>query len=311
MRENWKDAFSFNHKERKGVAVLLSGIVLVIILDQVWPIVLPPKELDITVITIPQHDSVVQNKFEPEKTLKNGENMTFPIFRFDLNTVSESELQEMGFKAYQIKMLLNYREAGGVFYSKQDFQKLYFVNDSIYNRFEKVISIEKTQKKVDSVPTDNKRAESASVIRKVDRVTVPSKKKPTFTVALNQSDTSEWKRFYGIGSGYSNRIVNYRKKLGGFIRKEQLLEVYGIDSVLYQRIEPQLEVDLSFVKKMNLNTVSTTRLSRHPYITWNMARLITDSRVQDGLFEDTEDLLTRDLLNEVLYIKIVGYLEVY
>ncbi len=311
MRENWKDAFSFNHKERKGVAVLLTGIVLVIILDQVWPIVIPPKKLDITVTTIPQHDTVVQNQFEPEKTLKDGEKMTFPIFRFDLNTVSKSELQEMGFKTYQIKMLLNYREAGGVFYAREEFRKLYFVNDSIYNRFEKVISIEKVQKQGETVPTETEKKEETLTAQKLEKVKVRKKKKPLFTVAMNQSDTSEWKRFYGIGSGYSNRIVKYRNKLGGFIRKEQLLEVYGIDTNLYQRIEPQLEVDVSFVRKMNLNTVSTTRLSRHPYITWNMARLITDSRVQDGLFEDTEDLLTRGLLNEVLYIKIVGYLEVY
>jgi hypothetical protein len=39
---------------------------------------------------------------------------------------------------------------------------------------------------------------------------------------------------------FSKRIVNYREKLGGFISKEQIREVYGISNELYQSIESQL-----------------------------------------------------------------------
>jgi competence protein ComEA len=61
------------------------------------------------------------------------------------------------------------------------------------------------------------------------------------TISLNSTDTAEWKKIPGIGSVYASRIVKYRKRLGGFARKEQLLEVYGVDSELYARIAPYIQ----------------------------------------------------------------------
>ena len=62
------------------------------------------------------------------------------------------------------------------------------------------------------------------------------------TISLNATDTAEWKRVPGIGTVYASRIVKYHERLGGFARKEQLLEVYGVDGELYARIAPYIEV---------------------------------------------------------------------
>src|SRR5690606_32795545 len=71
---------------------------------------------------------------------------------------------------------------------------------------------------------------------------------PGETISLNSSDTTEWKKIPGIGSSYSTRIVKYRTLLGGFINKNQLLEVYGIDSEMYSRISPYITEDPNFTK---------------------------------------------------------------
>jgi DNA uptake protein ComE-like DNA-binding protein len=313
MKENWKDAFSFNHRERKGTAILLMIIAISLLVDAIYPIVFPPEKLSYSIVSYNLSTDTLQSDVKSHQRINKKKRITYPIFRFDPNSVSESQLQKLGFKAYQIQMLMNYRKAGGEFKDPSDFDKLYFVNDSIYKRFVNFLDFPLNFSELDSVPSEGTRENSATKHERVEEISLKTEKKdkPSFKVMMNQSDTSSWKRFRGIGSGYANRIVKYRDILGGYVNKEQLLEVYGFDTSLYQRIEHQLVIDKTFIKRINLNTVSTNRLSKHPYITWNMARRITDSRVQDGPFESTEDLLKRNLLNEVLYRKIVEYLEVY
>ena len=53
-------------------------------------------------------------------------------------------------------------------------------------------------------------------------------KLPPVVVEINTADSAELMRLNGIGASFSRRIVKYRNLLGGFISKEQLLEVYGM-----------------------------------------------------------------------------------
>lgn len=62
-------------------------------------------------------------------------------------------------------------------------------------------------------------------------------------VELNSADTTELKTVRGIGSVFANRIVKYRKLIGGYHSKDELLEVYGITPERYEGIAPQVWVD--------------------------------------------------------------------
>ena len=64
----------------------------------------------------------------------------------------------------------------------------------------------------------------------------------------------------------------------------QLLEVYGIDSVLFKQIRPYLLVFTNDVKKININTCSEKDLSSHPYISCKMAKFILKYREHHGVF---------------------------
>ncbi len=83
-----------------------------------------------------------------ENTIQNNKVNTQAYFSFNPNTVNETDLQRLGFSEKQIRNLLNYRKAGGKFYQKADFQKLYFVNDSIYAIYEAYIIIPQQKKKL-------------------------------------------------------------------------------------------------------------------------------------------------------------------
>lgn len=110
-------------------------------------------------------------------------------------------------------------------------------------------------------------------------------------VDINTADTTLLKELPGIGSSFAKRIVEYRGKLGGFIGKEQLLEVYGMDSTRYGNIEKYMIVDSIFTPdKLRINYDSFKVLNRHPYLEYEDVKKIVNYREQKGLITSWEQL---------------------
>lgn len=118
--------------------------------------------------------------------------------------------------------------------------------------------------------------------------TPPSSDKPSFyrqspraekypkgtVVELNTADTTILKKVPGIGSAFSNRIVKYRKLLGGFYSVSQLSEVYGIDEERYEALKEWFCVNPELVLKRSVHHLPADSLSRHPYINYRQARVL-------------------------------------
>ena len=62
-------------------------------------------------------------------------------FPFDPNTVSQQDLQRLGFSEKQAASIVNYRAKGGRFHRPSDFAKSFVVADSVFRRLEPYISI--------------------------------------------------------------------------------------------------------------------------------------------------------------------------
>ena len=62
-------------------------------------------------------------------------------FRFNPNTVSDEDLQRLGFSPKQAASIVNYRNKGGRFRRKSDFAKSFVVSDSVFKRLEPFIDI--------------------------------------------------------------------------------------------------------------------------------------------------------------------------
>ena len=127
-------------------------------------------------------------------------------------------------------------------------------------------------------------------------------------IELNTAGTELLKKLKGIGDSYSNRIVKYRNLLGGFVKKEQLMEVYGMDTALYNQINDKVTVDASKIRKININKCSVELLKKHPYIKWNVASAIINYREQHGNFSVIADIKKTDLIDEDLFGKVAPYL---
>lgn len=112
----------------------------------------------------------------------------------------------------------------------------------------------------------------------------PFKEKTIPVININTADTTLLKELPEIGPSFARRIVEYRGKLGGYVEKEQLLEVYGMDSTRFGKIENYVVVDSVFVPvRLRVNHDSFKVLNRHPYLDYEDVKKIVNHREQKGL----------------------------
>ena len=116
-------------------------------------------------------------------------------------------------------------------------------------------------------------------------------------VNLNEADTLELQDLYGIGPYFARSIVKYRNLLGGYVNKEQLLEVRGMTDDRYQAIAPHIVLDSFNIRKININTADYKTLRRHPYIDSHIAQAIIKMRGAGIRFSKPDDLLKISLID--------------
>lgn len=147
-------------------------------------------------------------------------------FRFDPNTVSLEDLQRLGFSTKQAQSIVNYREKGGRFKRKSDFQKSYVVSDSVYERLEPYIDIP--------------------------------------LLDINKADSAAFDSLPGIGGYFARKMVEYRSLLGGYSYPEQLMDIYHFDQQKYDALSDL--ITCSEPEPYPLWTLTEDQLRRHPYI---------------------------------------------
>lgn len=123
---------------------------------------------------------------------------------------------------------------------------------------------------------------------------------------INEADTNELIKLPMVSNGRARMIWKYRELLGGFISKEQLREVFTIDSIVYNVISPLIYIDNSLIKKLNLNADQI----RHPYLTKSLLYAIKAYRKQHGDFKTIEEFKGLALVDEQLYVKLAPYLSI-
>src|SRR5690606_26716306 len=97
-------------------------------------------------------------------------------------------------------------------------------------------------------------------------------------------------------------------KLGGFYKKEQLLEVYRLTDSIYQGIAPQVMVDETLLRKININKATEQEMFAHPYFRNGIGRAIFNYRNQHGDYKRIEDLNKLHILDEEKISKIKPYI---
>lgn len=244
-----RDWYVLNKTQRRGTLVLVCVLFLVLL----WKLYDVPTVEETAVYMAQLHiqKSTSTKDSKPQSRVKKDS-----LFLFDPNVVSENELYAIGLPEKLIHNILNYRRAGGKFYSKESLKKLYAINDSMYSVLEPYVLITNTNRA--EIPVKSIHTKPSSTY---------SYFKNKICVDLNKADSTELEQLKGIGKVLASRIVRYRHRLGGFYSVEQLKEVYGLKDSLYQFIieKNQLFVDTTAILKIPIRTADFKRMIRHPY----------------------------------------------
>ena len=105
------------------------------------------------------------------------------------------------------------------------------------------------------------------------------------SINLNKVDSATLESLPVFGPVLSGRAIKFRKALGGFIRVEQLLDVFGFNDDNYSTVNKWFYILEEDVYKLCVNSASWSDLKRHPYIGYDGARIIDRYRTHHELQE--------------------------
>ena len=228
------------------------------------------------------------------------ETMDAALFSFDPNTISVDDWQRLGVKEKTAQSIQKYLAKGGKFRQPSDLKKIWGISPEKADQLIPYVNIAAAENKYSSSYASNTASEARPVYEK---------KRPAL-ININAADTLGYANLPGIGAGYARRITKFRDKLGGFYSVAQVAETFGLPDSTYQKILPYLQVDGSQVKKINVNTATEETLKEHPYIRWQLAKVITAYKVQHGAFKKIEDLKSVMTITPDIYEKLTHYLVV-
>jgi competence protein ComEA len=300
IRRWLKESVALSHSQANGFIVLIPLLGIVIFSGPAWHWYMSERADD-TSRDVAILDSLVA-RWEVQAVTQgtggqaSGQSTLFP---FDPNHVTVEELLALGFSTNLATRIDRYRQKGGKFFVKKDLLKIYGIDSSFYKQLYAFIDLpEKSQQKRTRQKTMAYERESKSV-----KTTSSAK------FDLNKADTSQLMNVDGIGKKRSLRIIKYRDALGGFIRIDQIQEVYGLDSTVVRKLSLECFIAEEYQPvTINVNTSDEKTLASHPYLSNAAARSIVAYRFQHGEFKTIEELRNIHALDEKTIQKITPYL---
>jgi DNA uptake protein ComE-like DNA-binding protein len=208
-------------------------------------------------------------------------------FKFNPNFITDYKAYTIGLSVEEYKRLQHFRSKGKWINSTSAFQAVTQVSDSLLEVLEPQFRFPEWGKKNEA---------PFSVNSKVKK-------------DLNTADVQMLQSVSGIGSVLSERIVKYRDYLGGFSEMNQCYEVFGLDSLVVQKLREQFEIlTPPFIVKLNMNEATLDELQKIPYLSRSDARKIIAYRTKNKTISlNILSELFEDFPNKTERIKLYLY----
>jgi DNA uptake protein ComE-like DNA-binding protein len=239
------------------------------------------------------------------------------LFNFDPNTTSVDSLRLLPIPSFIADNIVKYRSKGGKFKKPDDLKRIYGI-DNHFNKLLPFISIGSkiTKDTINGVffKKENLQIEDTNYFVKKfekpseDSISIKPKPKEKYKADVNVADEYQLMMVSGIGAYYAKVIIEYRDKLGGFIRKDQLYEIQKIPKERMDLLIDYLIVDPNKITKLCLNQVGNYKIISHPYLTrkqWNIVILYRDNH--KGI-KDLEDFKRVGIFQQSDIDKVKPYL---
>lgn len=199
---------------------------------------------------------------------------------FRIDTVSVRYLRAIGaLSKRQAEAFVRWRDLSGI-YDMEELRDCYVVSDSVAAALEPYVIFPE---------------------RKARPIEEP--------IELNTADSAALRSVSGIGPKTVVSILNYRERLGGFLRAEQLAEVPGVTERNYEKILKQIYCDSCKIRKIDINFASPKVLGRHPYIAPQALRKLLKARQLKGGWSTAEELVEENIMTRKEAARLAPYLQ--
>lgn len=277
--------FSFSKGERVAIVTILAAILILVLACLFRPSRQSLNDASLhnldSLLALRQAAVETQRQQQAEKAQEVAELHPFP---FNPNTLSEEEWLRIGLTDRQVRNIMNYKAKGGKFYSKKDLGKLYTISEEEFAQLEPFIVLPEVSRGTGYKSSSKKQEEKAGEEPK------PVEKKAIPIVDLNTVDSTTLVELPQIGPYTASRIVEFREKLGGFVNKEQLLDVKGMDEARFAAIQPYINLGAVEIRKVDVNRADFKTLVHHPYLSYEQVKLIFNQREKRGMIKNWEQL---------------------
>jgi competence protein ComEA len=268
-----KSHFLFAKSEQGGILLFITLIVL--LLTMYFFLDFSTEEtLDISSTEVAQIQKQLDSLRAAEIEARKPK-----IYPFNPNFITDYKAYTLGMPTEAFDKLQRFRQQDKWINSIADFRRVTEVSevwlDSIspYFKFPEWVTNPKPKTAYKSSPVDFNKEKPYS--QKTD---------------LNNATATQLQEVSGIGPALSERIVNYRNKLGGFTDEIQLNEVYGLPPQVVDRTIKMFTVKTPKpIEKYNINTASASDLATIPGIDFDLGKKIWEFvRLREGIASLTE-----------------------
>ena len=253
-------------------------------------------------------------------------------FPFDPNEADSTQLLRLGLAPFQVRSIYRYRAKGGRFSTKDDLRRVYRLTNEQWDHLAPLIRIGKKYQLVDLSPEPSRTVSasqhwgdrntasgkpviSSSATSDSEFTSVSShklhSKYPVKLVGdevldVNLADSAQLCRVPGIGPYFSRKILQYRKRLGGYVSTAQLLEIddFPADAIAWLVVADSLSV-----QKLSVNHLTTRKLMKHPYMGYYRALDIENHKRIYGRVQNLDALRQMPHFTDEDIKRLTPYLE--
>ena len=200
-----------------------------------------------------------------------------PFEKFGIDTVGVNYLRRIGFSTRQAEALIEYRERGGGIFSMNELRDCYAVSEEMADSLAHFVIL--------------------SVRNPYEGL-----------IEINSADSATLRKVRGIGAKTVVAVMQYRKLLGGFVRKEQIAELKCVTTENFERICEQIYCDSCKISKIDINFAPASDFEAHPYMSKRALKLILETRESKGGWNSIEEMQMNNIFSEEQARAIAPYL---
>ena len=200
-----------------------------------------------------------------------------PFEKFAIDTVGVEYLRLIGFSTRQAEALIEYRNRGEGIFSMNELRDCFAVSEEMADSLQHyvILSLRDPHKGL---------------------------------IEINSADSATLRKVSGIGAKTVVAVMQYRKLLGGFVRKEQIAELKCVTEENFLRICEQIYCDSCKISKIDINFAPASQFEHHPYMSRRAIKLILETRESKGGWNSIEEMQRDNIFTEEQARAIAPYL---